>query len=285
MDTSDPLLSSADQLYCNRMHAIGSKDAARVQEKISYLYRNFDRESPDVDEALSCIRGVFYNISPSMKDAMRDLTGLTTTRIAFSIPVESGMPPSPEDTRIALIIGKPMAQQIEGSWKKVIEARYIVGLRVVNRGAIYLTKLLPAVSRMRMREAIGRPVHKETLEEGRLTQTQLACCIPAVDGLINTTVRHTKESIDALIESATTRFDNLLTNVTSALGCETASTQLTCDIQRTHSLAPRRCDTQYIEAACAGFKRSLGAVEETHLSPPKVSRTPAGMLHEASSPC
>ena len=263
---------SPDELYCNPVPFVDAAHAARLQTHISYLYRNFNRSSIAVAEAMTAVRAVFLRAMECALHAadVRDIMGLMTTGGAFDIPRDAQASPSPDDTRIALMIGRPVCRQNErGEWEMALEKRYVVALRVVDRATVHMTRVLPAFRRSTHFKALGRPLSRRVAEEGRATNGRAGCgaVVEAGREAVDNAVALTRAQVDRLVEEATTKFESLLRTMSSSLGTTSLPTAaFELEVKRIHSRsdAPSlpapcgRCDTEFVEKATASAKRALG---------------------------
>lgn len=285
---------SLDDVYCHPLPSIDPRRAARLQERISYLFRHFDRTSPEVKAVTSELRTIFFDaVKCDPQDAdLAKVAGFLPTGPAFDIEPGKRIAPSPDDTRIALFIGKPVAKRNDdGTWEMVLEKRYVVALRVVGRRTVHMTKVIPALKRTRHRHAAGRPLDRATLEEGRATQPAGSCCTGVSEvgkDLMDDVVKYTKAQVDGVVEELTARYASLLSGFTSTLEEAPSSSHFTLEVTRMHSraeevkvapgdlpvaaLLPTRCDTEFVETTVAVMKRALGEEPGPVGIPPKTAR-------------
>tara|TARA_B110001452_G_scaffold250925_1_gene239539 strand:- start:842 stop:1708 length:867 start_codon:yes stop_codon:yes gene_type:complete len=278
-----------DDLYCHKLCFVDEERAEQLQFHISYLYRNFNRPCAGVDAATQALRSVFFEaLGCTATNEVRRMIGFIPTRSAFSIPPEEDLPSSPDDTRIAMMIGKPIAtMNKQGTWEVALRKHYVVAMRVVDRSSVHLTKIVPTFTRTLHYHSIGRPMRREVLEEGQATRASASCCTDVVEAgqqIADVVIGQTKEYVDSLVDEASTRFKSFVAVVKSSLGESLQTPQLTLEIKRMHSrsdesarplssllLIPRRCDTELVEEITSGMKEILGEMLPTS-RPPEVTR-------------
>lgn len=268
-------------LYCHAQD-VDAEHAKKIQHDISLLYRNFNSESKVIVDAIASIRSTFFKAMgiDTEDPRLAHLVGLTTTRGAFGIRLEDDLPPSPDDTRIAMIIGKPLPVQNDaGEWKISIEKRYVIALRVTDREKIYVTKVIPSIKRSVHSNALGMKFDPAMLEEGRKIQAIDSCCNDLVEAggvALDTIASLTKEAVLQTVDEVTAMFDSVLSDVTKRIGRLYPSTHLTTQLKRMHSSTCesnpppllKRCDTEFVEKTMGSMKRVLGIVPFMADSPP-----------------
>ena len=263
---------SIEEVYCNRV-SVDEARAKKVQADISYLYRNFNSTLPSVLEAIKTIKDTFFEaIGNEMTEDVRHILGLVTTSRAFHIPIAEELPPTPDDTRIAMIIGKPVAAKNKaGGWEMGKEKRYVIALRVVNRSSIHVTKVMPAHIRSVYLSAAGKPLDPDVAKEGDATRAPGTCCEEAAaigKEVIEKAAVFTKQQVDKMVEEACIQFEGLMTSLVSSVGVVKPSQYYHIEIKRMHSLS--RCNTDFIEKETAGMKHALGI--DAPPPPPKIQR-------------
>ena len=132
---------SIETLYCN--HISGDNlIATELQKNIAYALCNFNEVSEKMNASLNSIRCTFMSGMKIDGRYANNVVGLTTTAHAFDICATQAMSTSPDDTRIALIIGKPIYRVTQtGQCEIFLQKQYAIGLRVVNKCNIYMTKV------------------------------------------------------------------------------------------------------------------------------------------------
>ena len=99
---------SVDDVYC-KPFACDPIRAASVQNDVAYVFCHFNDDTREVTRALDNIRSVFFEALHIDSEEQRALLGLTSASLAFGVGKTNALPLSPDDTRIAMIIGKPFA--------------------------------------------------------------------------------------------------------------------------------------------------------------------------------
>ena len=266
-----------EEVYCNPV-VVDEARAKKVQADISYLYRNFNSTLPSVLEAVETIKDTFFEaIGQEQTEDVCRILGLTTTSQAFHIPIAEELPPTPDDTRIAMIIGKPVAAKNKsGTWEVGKEKRYVIALRVVNRSSIHVTKVMPAHIRSVYLSAAGKPLQPDVAKEGDATRAPGTCCQEAMavgKEVAEKATVFTKQQVDKMVEEACVRFEGLMSGLVSAIGVVEPTQYHHTEIKRMHSLSlPSRCNTDFIEKEVAGMKHTLGINSPIIASPPKIQR-------------
>ena len=266
-----------EEVYCNLV-AVDEARAKKVQADISYLYRNFNSTLPSVLEAIKAIKDTFFEaIGNEQTEDVRHILGLVTTSRAFHIPIAEELPPSPDDTRIAMIIGKPVAVKNKaGDWEMGKEKRYVIALRVVNRSSIHVTKVMPAHIRSVYLSAAGKPLDPDVVKEGDSTRAPGTCCDEFVaigKEVVEKATVLTKQQVDKMVEEACVQFEGLMSGLASAIGVVEPTQYYHMEIKRMHSLSlPSRCNTDFIEKETAGMKHALGIDPPGIDPPPKIRR-------------
>ena len=263
-----PLMLTIEDVYCHPF-PVNEQFAKSVQSDISYLYRNFNSTLPSVFNVVESIKVLFLKaLGKHFTQDMSSILGLTSTSSAFHIPFADELPQTPDDTRISMIIGKPVAvMNTIGKWEIGKEKRYVVSLRVLNRSTLHFTKVIPAFIRSVHLSAIGKPPNPVIAKDGEETRAPEECCERVVGSgkrVVETIVTFTKEQIDKMVQDALIKFESLVNGLTSSIVEESRYDYV--EIKRIHS----RCNTEFIEKEVVGMKAALGTDDSLH--PPRVWR-------------
>ena len=249
---------SIDDIYCNRISG-EYRVATELQKDIAYALCHFNEDSLKMTASMQSIRRTFMGgigIDGDRYGGEASIFGLTTTAHAFDIRSTQAMSPSADDTRIALIIGKPISRVTQTGQKEVaLQKFYAIGMRVVNKCDIYMTKVYPVEANY-VAPGTNRRLNKNTLLEGQLVSSPTTCYAKVCDA-VHVVGEYTQTGIDRLVEEARLQFDGLVANLHVVLG-EGSPAQVP-EVKRLHSLpvappapvppALTRCNAIEMEAA------------------------------------
>jgi hypothetical protein len=192
----------ADHLYEHSMDVLPA-EAKALQGHIANVLCNFHVDSEGVLTSLNAIRKVFFDFLgiPADED-VRKIVGLMPVSTAFR---HSASSTSPDDTRIAMIVGKPfVARRNKESAKEVaLKQRYVVGIQVVNRSTVRMTSLHKTTERVAF-NAMGAQENVKILEEGMRARPELTLCDKAYHATvapIRETVRKGRVAYERLLEA------------------------------------------------------------------------------------
>lgn len=236
---------SVDTLYCHRI-AVEPRRAAKLQKNVAYALRHFHETSDRVTRALDNLREIFFVATSwpeTERAALLPLLGVVPASAAFGVPYEEMMSPSPADTRIAFVVGRPCVTR---DGKRVLRSKFFVGLRIVDRATIYLSSICKRDAMYLHAE--GGPARPMLVAEGERVTLSEPCCTKMTDAMRDACVA-SKECLSRAAEealSASLRAFHLFENhVTTALGITDMDVPT---LKRAHSSTPT-----------TGLKRALGA--------------------------
>ena len=289
--THVPHMLSPDDLYCNPLSFVDSARADNLRRKISYLFRNFTSFTKEMDVARRELRSVFFEalLCKHLEHDVKKIVGFLPAFSAFDIREVDRDPLSPDDVRIALIIGKPVAKQDDdGAWSMALEKRYVVALRVLNGRTVHMTKIIPAFKRTQHTKVTkGSLISTSVLAEGEATKVTDSCCTQVADAgrkAAQVLVALTEEEVKRMVAETCDAVDKLVMCMTTSLGVAPVSNAFVSQVKRMHSapsddaplfsvpLAPSRVNTEVVDQVVAGMKR--GATRDSSLvaTPPKITR-------------
>lgn len=263
------MLQTADEIYVNGVH--GDSDA--LQAQMAGVLRDFHKDTAEMTRNLRDLKAFFLSATHStLPEGGERMLGVTTTAVAFDVDPEEAMSPSPEDTRMAFVLGKPVAiARKDGTWEMGLEKRYVVGIRV-EPNRITMTKVLTIVQPVAMCLATGRPenehVRKEAERVSRETSTSVCECVARVR-------TYTKEQVDKLLARTDAAFDALMRSLEARLGTVAIAGEVAVSLKRAHSMPmASRCDTMAVDAVAASVAPALGAADEAEVRvpPPRPTR-------------
>ena len=240
-------------------------DVAHLQHEIGYVFRNFSKDTKQMSISLAIVKDAFYQgmqLHPDKVTKMDSIVGVATTSAAFGIPAGIAMSPSREDTRIAMIIGKPVAYEEDGQWHMGLEKRYAIALRVTHTTEVHVSKLCPVEPKL-MKNAKTIPQSESITNEGRLVDG--SSCGQRVceygNEVLSSIKKYTKAQVDKMVEDACHQFETLLSGIQDVVGEISPTTEHIVGLKRAHSVQvpiATRCDTMFVEEAVVGVKRVLG---------------------------
>ena len=162
-------------VYCKE--AVVPFDAFSLQGHVSNLLQNFDQDSPGVNNSIQYIQDFFFRqMGVPEHQHNSKIFGIVTTAHAFRLPSSWVISPSPNDTRIAMMIGKPV-DWVEkgGKWHPLIEEKYVVAARIVDKKRVYLSKVYPSPSTRVFQPAIVLDMIPTIAEEASLISSTDCC--------------------------------------------------------------------------------------------------------------
>lgn len=262
-------MTSIDQLYDKTTNA-SPQEAKKLQESIAYVLCNFSSDSREMSKSLGSIRSfIFAQLGIGDTENIRKIAGIMTTSSAFNVSRQYAMSPGPEDTRIALIIGKPVLAQRNKSKEKEIalEQRYVVALRVVDCRSVFLTAIHTMTPRI-VFCAKGQPVSSTIIEEGLKIRSSKTCCKKASD-MVYSYAQESNEVLQNAVSEGLVTYERLIAMFIETLGIGSTPPPV---LKRLHSKesppVPVRTDTEFIERTIAPAKRRLDTIQDQP-TPPK----------------
>jgi hypothetical protein len=277
-------MTSIDQLYDKTTNA-SPQEAKKLQESIAYVLCNFNSESREMSKSLGSIRSfIFAQLGIGDTENIRKIAGIMTTSFAFNVPREYAMSPGPEDTRIALIIGKPVLAQRNKSKEKemALEQRYVVALRVVDCRSVFFTAIYTMTPRI-VFCAKGQPVSSTIIEEGLKIRSRKTCCKKASD-MVYSYAQESNEVLQNAVSEGLVTYERLIAMFTATLGIGSTPPPV---LKRLHSKesppVPVRTDTDFIERTIAPAKRRLNIIQDQPI-PPKRQNARSGASTLLSPP-
>ena len=199
----------ADDVY----YHLVSRDRVRassLQKDISSLFLNFDKDEPFVYDCILRIKREFFRHIGVGYECL-GLTGLIPAHEAFGLP--SATSPSPSDTRICLLIGKPLE---DGK----LEGLYFIALRIKDVSDIFLSCVFPFEGRKVFFNATGRRC-KRVLEEGRRVLADAEQEIESVASHMQETFTPESKSPPAVVRASTTHVEKMVEYMKNKLGTDT----------------------------------------------------------------
>ena len=196
-------------------------DVAHLQHEIGYVFRNFSKDTKQMSISLATVKDAFYQgmqLHPDNVTKMDSIVGVSTTSAAFGIPASIAMSPSREDTRIAMIIGKPVAYRrwtmAHGVRKEV---RNCTTSHSHDRSSC--VKLCPVEPKL-MKNAKTIPQSESITNEGRLVDG--SSCGQRVceygNEVLSSIKKYTKAQVDKMVEDACHQFETLLSGIQDVVG-------------------------------------------------------------------
>lgn len=232
-------------------------EAKSLQRHIAYVLSNFHVDSKEVQNSLDAIRSFFFDfLGIAADEKVRKIVGVMTTSTAFRLPFETASSKGPDDTRIAMIVGKPVVGLRSGKAEMALERRYVVGVQVLNRSTVRMTSLHHA-ARCVVFNAKGHEENAQTLKEGRSVTPESSVCEKACAAAV--------APLQETVAKGRATYDYLVEAFRKTLGIEkTSSHLLKCPSMKTpfEPLSPpRRMNTAFVESAVAGMKHKADVVE------------------------
>lgn len=259
------MLQSAEEIYVNGVH--GDSDA--LQAQMAAVLRDFHKDTAEMTRNLCNLKAFFVSATHStLPEGGDKMLGVTTTADAFDVDPEEAMSPSSEDTRMAFVLGKPVAiPHQDGTWEMGLEKRYVVGIRV-EPGRITMTKVLSIVHPVKMCLATGRPekehIRKEAerVARGSSSSRSVCECVARVR-------TYTKEQVEKLLARTDAAFDALMRSLEARLGNVAIAGEVAVSLKRTHSIpTASRCDTIAVDAVASSVSPALGTGGESEVMVP-----------------
>lgn len=282
-------MSSIDEVYCNRSDILPSQ-ASILQKDVANLLCNFNVDSEHVTESIQRIQDAFLDYMGSPKDEkIRKIVGLVPTAQAFDIPMSEAISPSKRDTRITLVVGKPVNWVLTDpfTWSPCLEERFVVAMRIVDMKDVFFSKVYPSPKKRVIRPALGLRMYPSVLEEAKLISST-SCCEAVVDAgskVFFETKTLACKAVDGMVDDAKKAFDSLVLSMETSLGFVSEPVPDTASLKRVNSVPlpppkPIRCnstlslatvpplslppscfsrfDSEFVDSAAVCMKRKLG---------------------------
>lgn len=206
-------------------------DARAVQHDIAYLLQNFNKDTPDVKDALARLRHVFLFAcgidDPDEVARVIPMLGITPTAIALGVNPRVAMSPSPEDTRIAFVLGKNFVKD----GKPHLDVMYVVCMRVKDLSRVYLSTVITRITRDVAKEATGGPPSMLVQLEAERVALPANCCKEVVEN----GTRAITTAVKAVHRVTAESFESLVDSLVVAFGRNTLDAP---ELKRMHSSAP-----------------------------------------------
>lgn len=239
--------------------------AASVQRDAAFVLAHFNEKTDAVTRALTRLRELFFEAvgveHAEDRAFVRTMLGIMPTSWALRVPPEFAMSPSPDDTRLAFVIGKPLRK----AGTPHLEIMYVICLRIVNRSSVYLSSVIERSTRYVAKEA--GPADKLGLPQQEAARVALPgnCCTELSEAgadAVDKSIAHCKKMANAVRQVTFESFDTLMDALVGALGRNTLAAP---ELKRMHSACPDECpvptrvDSVAVAKCAAGMKRKLGA--------------------------
>ena len=176
--------------------------AQSLQSDVAYAFSHFDVFDATMHRTLARIRTtLFSSIGISDQTALASFCKITTIAGALALPKHTKAPTTVNDTRFAIVIGKPTCTK---SGNPALEVIYVVGVRIVNRMEVFLTSLFARPRKTFVEARPGAADH--VISEGKRITAATSCC--------------TKLSNECrlLVDASTERFFKFIEDFSTALG-------------------------------------------------------------------
>lgn len=256
-----PLIES---LYRKRI-CDNKERAASVQRDVAFLLANFNQKTDAVTRVVTRLRELFLDAvgveHADDRAYVRTMVGMMPTSWALGVPPELAMSPSPDDTRIAFVIGKPLRK----AGAACLEIMHVVCLRVVNRSSVHLSSVIDRSTRRIVKEA--GPADKPGLPQQEAARVSLPgnCCTALSEAgadVVDKSIARCTKMADAVRQVTFESFDMAMDALVGALGRNSLAAP---ELKRMHSACPNECpvptrvDSVAVSKCVAGMKRKLGA--------------------------
>jgi hypothetical protein len=274
------MLRTADEIYVNGVHG----DADVLQDKVAFVLAHFHEETTEMTDALRTLKTFFLKATGTvLPDGCGDMLGILPAWAAFDVHPLEALSPSPEDTRIAFVIGKPTAIEVEDGFHIGMEKRYVVGLRI-QPDFLTMTRRLTVLHPKTIESAVGKPKNAHIAHEAARVARERTCTektCKRVEATLHKAKVYTKEQIAQVISRATHALDQVMVALETSLGALHLTTDDVATLKRVHSFVTR-CDSTVVHEAAAGTKRALGDATDRDVleSPPRPRRGKSVVMSE-----
>lgn len=204
---------AVDAFYSEDMPCFTKADAGALQKNIAYCLQNLykpEEAAPGIVEALRQVRVAFLRGCGLNEDEAQllHLVGVSPTAHAFGLRFADIASPSKDDTRVAFIVGKPIAAvNAQGVWEVKLLRQYVLGMRVVGCARVSFTKMYEGDGRAIGHALITVPSRNTREEADRVTGGGTWC------DTVTDTARHvakmTRAEVDRVVADAVAAFDKL----------------------------------------------------------------------------